>query len=127
MDDIIIHAETAEQCLEKMKLVFNTAGAFGLKIKWRKCHFLQKIYFLGHNIEVGDVWPGQEKTAAVSKFSMPKNVRAVQAFLGLTGFFRKFVLNYSQISRPLTGIKKCIVSFKRHLNYPSIDAKVNKK
>jgi len=113
MDDIIIHAETAEQCLEKMKLVFNTAGAFGLKIKWRKCHFLQKkIYFLGHNIEDGNVWPGQEKTAAVSKFSVPKNVRAVQAFLGLTGFFRKFVLNYSQIARPLTDLLRKDVFFR---------------
>ncbi|XP_070138637.1 uncharacterized protein [Drosophila bipectinata] len=74
MDDIIIHAETAEQCLQKMALVFKRAGAFGLKIKWRKCHFLQKrIYFLRHNIEDGNLWPGKEKTAAVSKFSVPKN------------------------------------------------------
>jgi len=94
MDDIIIHAETAEKCFEKMRLVFNTAGAIGLKIKWRTCHFLQKkIYFLRHNIEDGNVWPGQEKTAAVGKLSVPKNVGAVQAFLGLTGFFRKLVLN----------------------------------
>jgi len=72
----------------------------------------KKIYFLGHNIEDGNVWPRQEKTDAVSKFSVPKNFRAVQAFLGLTGFFRKFVLNYSQIARPLTDLLRKDVFFK---------------
>lgn len=96
MDDLIIHGATAEGCLEKMPRVFEKAGAFGLRIKRRKCHFLKtKIYFLGHNMENGCTSPGREKTVAVSRFPVPKNVRAAQAFLGLTGFFRKFVINYS--------------------------------
>lgn len=51
MDNIIIHADTAENFLEKMALVLDALGTFGLKIKWRKCHFLQtRIYFLGRSI-----------------------------------------------------------------------------
>jgi len=52
--------------------------------------------------------PGQEKTAAVRKFSVPKNVRAVQEFLGLTEHFRKFLLNYSPIALPLTDLRKYV-------------------
>jgi len=76
--------ETAEQCLEKMKLVFNTAGALGLKIKWRKCHFLQKkIYFLGHNIEDGNVRKdscGQQIFGAEKRQSGSSVFRAVWIF-----------------------------------------------
>lgn len=105
MDDIIIHGRTADECLIRMEKVFGTAAANGLKIKWKKCHFLQtRIHFLGHIIEDGQIWPGKEKTNAVSKFPLPRNVKGLQSFLGLTGFFRKFIKNYAHIARPLTNL-----------------------
>ena len=54
MDDIIIYAETAEQCLEKLKFVLNTAAKYALNIKWSKCSFLKtRIDFLGYQVENG--------------------------------------------------------------------------
>lgn len=66
----------------------------------------RSVNFLGHYIENGTVSPGMEKTKAVREFKTPSNVKAVQAFLGLTGFFRKFIKSYSIIARPLTDLLK---------------------
>lgn len=107
MDDIIVYAATPEECMEKTEMVLKRAAEFGLKIKWKKCNFMQRrIHFLGHIIEGGQICPGKEKTSAVNSFGTPQNVKAVQGFLGLTGFFRKFIPGYAQIARPLTDLLK---------------------
>ena len=105
MDDLIVYAESEEKCLLKTKRVLLTAAAHGLAVNWKKCKFMQSsVFFLGHYVENGTISPSPEKISAVTKFSVPRNVKAVQAFLGLTGFFRKFVKNYAQIARPLTNL-----------------------
>lgn len=56
MDDIIIYADDAEECMLKTKEVLEMAAAYDLKIKWKKCSFLQqRIHFLGHVIENGKI------------------------------------------------------------------------
>lgn len=113
MDDIVIHGKTDSECFEKTALVLKTAAENGLRVKWKKCHFIQQsISFLGHHVKNGTVSPGVEKISAVKNFREPKNVKAVQAFLGLTGYFRKFIQDYSQIARPLTDLLKKDVPFK---------------
>lgn len=67
---------------------------------------------MGHAVQDGKIWPGKEKTVTVKQFAVPKNVKAVQSFLGLTGFFRKFVKDYSIIARPLTNLLKKDATFK---------------
>lgn len=112
MDDIIVHGVTAEECLEKMKKVFEKLVEYGLHIKWKKCQFLQtSISFLGHFVENGTISPGQEKVVAITKFKEPSDVKAVQSFLGLTGFFRKFVKQYSVVAKPLTDLLRKDVKF----------------
>lgn len=107
MDDIVIFAETPECCLTKLELVLETAARFNLKIKWSKCSFLQtKIDFLGHTVEGGMIWPGKEKTKAIEKFPQPVNIKDVQSFLGITGYFRRFIQGYAYIARPLTNLLK---------------------
>ncbi|XP_058128665.1 uncharacterized protein LOC131292920 [Anopheles ziemanni] len=105
MEDLIVYAKTAAECLWKTEQVLMTAAEHGLAVKWKKCKFMQSlVHFLGHYVEVGMISPSAEKINAVTKFSVPKNVKAVQAFLGLTGFFRKFVKNYAHFARPLTNL-----------------------
>lgn len=107
MDDIVIYDKTPEGCLNKLKIVLNTAARFNLKIKWSKCSFMQsKIDFLGHIVEGGMIWPGKEKTKAIDKFPQPKSIKDVQSFLGITGYFRRFIEGYAQIARPLTNLLK---------------------
>jgi len=117
MDDIVIHAETDNECLGKLKKVLDAAAEYGLKIKWKKCRFLQSsITFLGHQVGGGEIKPGPEKTKAIRKFPMPQNIKAVQSFLGFTGVFRKFIKNYSLIAKPLTNLLRKYVKFKMGLD-----------
>lgn len=79
----------------------------GLVIKWEKCDFLSKsTKFLGHVVENGSIKPSIEKISAVRNFPKPTNVKQVQSFLGLTGFFRKFVPNYAVYAKPLSDLTK---------------------
>ena len=113
MDDFIIPASDEEEAITKLEKVLETASAYGLEINFKKCHFLKKrIEFLGHVIEEGKVYPSADKTEAVRRFPEPTTTKQVQSFLGLTGFFRKFIQGYSKIAVPLTNLLKSDSKFK---------------
>lgn len=117
MDDIVIYGESEEVCFEKLKMVLDVAARFNLKFKWSKCAFMKtKIDFLGHTIQNGSIWPGKLKTRAVAHFPMPKTIKDVQSFIGLTGYFRKFIPNYAHIARPLKNLFKKESIFKMEAN-----------
>lgn len=112
MDDLIVLSEDEKDGLENLKIVLTTASQAGLTINWSKCHFLQrKVEFLGHVVENGTIRPSERKTKAVICFPEPRNIRQIQAFLGLTGYFRKFVRGYSAIARPLSNLLRANVKF----------------
>ena len=112
MDDIVILAEDDERALQNLETVLMTAAENGLRIKWKKCQFMcSRINYLGYEIENGSLKPSAEKTIAVSRFPEPKNVRNIQEFLGLTGYFRKFISNYSIIARALTDLLRADTNF----------------
>ncbi|XP_043498670.1 uncharacterized protein LOC122521973 [Polistes fuscatus] len=99
---------------EFLKVPFGlyTASQAGLQINWKKCSFLQsRVEFLGHIIENGRIRPSERKTEAVKNFPTPTNIRQVQSFLGLSGYFRKFIPHYSLIARPLTDLLKLDAKF----------------
>lgn len=105
MDDIIIPSQTEEDGLQKLKVVLQVASEYGLNIKWKKCELLRrKIEFLGYEIEMGKVRSAVSKTIDVKKFKQPTTVKQVERFLGLTGYFRKFVENYALIAKPLNDL-----------------------
>lgn len=113
MDDIIIPAADCENALRNLQRVLSVASQTGLEINWKKCSFLQRrVEFLGHVIENGCVHPSPQKTEAVQKFPKPENLRQVQSFLGLTGYFRKFIPGYSLIARPLTNLLRANTKFR---------------
>ncbi|GBN43865.1 Transposon Tf2-9 polyprotein [Araneus ventricosus] len=105
MDDFIIPARDEIQGLEKLKRVLRVASEYGLEINFKKCQFLKrKIEFLGYVIEEGTIRPSPPKTTAVQNVPQPKNVKQMQSFLGLTGYFKKFVPGYSKIAKPLSDM-----------------------
>jgi len=74
---------------------------------FKKCHFLKtKIEYLGHIIENQKISPSPSKTQAVTSFPIPINLKQLQSFLGLVGYFRKFIANFSQIAKPLSDMTK---------------------
>lgn len=112
LDDVLLPSVTVEDNLAKLRAVFRIAAESGMLINWEKCEFLKKkITFLGYVIERGTIKPSDEKTLAIRNFPQPTNVRTVQSFLGLTGYFRKFIPRYGTTARPLSELLRKDVKF----------------
>lgn len=113
IDDVFILAENEEQGLERLADVLKTAEEYGLQINWKKCHFLEEqIDYLGHHISRNRISPSSDKVKAVKQFPIPTSVKRVQSFLGLAGYFRKFIPGFSRIAKPLSDLTKSGVVFK---------------
>ncbi|GFT29073.1 retrovirus-related Pol polyprotein from transposon 297 [Trichonephila clavipes] len=107
LDDLVIPAKNEQEGLEKLKIIFEVAKKYGLEIKFKKCQFLKKkIEFLGHIVESGTIKPSPTKTLAVRKFPEPTTIKQVKSFLGLTGYFRKYIKDYSKIAKPLSDLTR---------------------
>lgn len=105
MDDLIIPSDDIESGIKNLKRVLVAASKASLIINWKKCCFLQTtVEFLGHVISNGRVRPSDRKTEAVRRFPYPTSAKQVQSFLGLSGYFRKFIPGYSTIARPLSNL-----------------------
>lgn len=112
MDDLIVLSINEDEGLKNLRIVLDTASCAGLVINWKKCCFLYRaVEFLGHVVEGGTIRLSAEKTKAVICFPEPENTRQVQSFLGLRGYFRKFVPGYSAIARPLSNLLKADAKF----------------
>lgn len=112
MNDLIVPSTSCEKALEGLRIVLDVASQYGLVINWEKCSFMQtRVEYLGHIVENSSIRPTELKTVAVSKFPAPTNVRSVQSFLDLTGYFRKYIPQYSLIARPLTDLLKANTIF----------------
>lgn len=102
LDDIIIPSVDVEQGLERLKNFLTALSTTGFTLRTSKCNFLAKqITFLGHNVNGDGITPGEQKILAIKEFPPPRNIHELRRFLGLTGFFRKFIENFAEISRPL--------------------------
>lgn len=105
MDDVVVPGKDVQDGLMKLKMVMEVAQVYGLDIKFSKCQFLKrKIEFLGHVIEEGTVAPTPRKAAAVQFYPEPKTLAEVHSFLGLSGYFRKFIPNYAKVAKPLSDL-----------------------
>jgi hypothetical protein len=83
-----------------------------LYAKFSKCEFwLSEVKFLGHVISQGGVAVDQSKVEAVQNWTRPKNVSEVRSFLGLAGYYRRFIMKFSQIALPLTRLTRKDVPF----------------
>ncbi|GBM77993.1 Retrovirus-related Pol polyprotein from transposon 297 [Araneus ventricosus] len=113
LDDIIILSSSFEEGIERIERVLSIASEYGLEINFNKSHFLKKrIEFLGHVVEDGKIFPSTLKTKAALNFPEPANLKQIHSFLGLTGYFRKFIPKYSTIARPLSDLLKKDRKFK---------------
>ncbi|GFT44970.1 retrovirus-related Pol polyprotein from transposon 297 [Trichonephila clavipes] len=105
MNDIVILAKNESEAIDKLKKVLQVSSDYGLEINFDKCQFLhRKIEFLGHIIENNKLFPSPSKTKSVVNYPEPKTTKEVQRFLGLTGYFRKFIPAYSVIAKPLSDL-----------------------
>ncbi|CAM4570062.1 unnamed protein product [Lepidochelys kempii] len=93
--------------LEHLQKVFKRIREAGLTVKPEKCQIgLNKVTYLGHQVGQGTINPVQAKVDAIQKWSVPKSKKQVKSFLGLAGYYRRFVPQHSQIAAPLTDLTK---------------------
>ena len=107
LDDVVIFSLTWEEHLKHLAEVFSRLNEAGLTVKPQKCQFAQQEdHYLGHIIGGGKVCPDPAKIASVKDYPKPQTRKDVRAFLGLTGYYRRFVPSYSTIAAPLTDLTK---------------------
>ena len=103
LDDIIIFSRTAEEHLSHMKQVFEKLRNTQLLMKLSKCHFFTKeIQYLRHILSTKGIRPLQSKIQAINNMHPPKTAKQVCTFLGLVGYYRKFIKNFAKMAKPLT-------------------------
>ena len=96
LDDIIIFSKTEEEHLQHLEEIFVRLRKFGLKMKHEKCSFFKKhIQYLGHLVS---------EKESIRKMPAPRTAKEMKQFLGLKGYYRKFVPCFADISRPLTKL-----------------------
>ena len=107
IDDILIYSATVEEHEELVKWVLGRLREEAYYANPEKCEFFQhEISFLGHVISEEGISVQQHKVKAVHEWPRPETKKQVKGFLGLTGYYRKFVLDYSRIALPLTELTK---------------------
>lgn len=107
LDDIIIHSSSLEQHCYDLQAVFDRLRDVGLTINIKKCQFFRtSLKFLGHVVSVAGVKVDEEKTQAVQAFPPPRNLKELQRYFGIAGWYYRFVPNFSQIAEPLNGSKR---------------------
>ena len=107
LDDIIIFSEDLESHLKTLGEVLECFERAGLKIKFGKCQFLQKeLDYLGHKINEHGIMMQGGKIKAMLEYPAPNNIKALRRFLGMIGYYRPFIQNFSTIAHPLTELLK---------------------
>ena len=103
LDDIVIFSRTVEEHLDHIRQVFEKLRSTHLSMNLSKCHFFMKeIQYLGQILSTKGIRPLPSKMQAIKNMHPPKMPKQVCAFLGLMGYYRKFIRNFAKIAKPLT-------------------------
>lgn len=107
MDDILLSSKSVDDAFVLLEKVLVELRKAGMTLNLEKCDFLTtETTYLGHRITKDGVAPGDRNVESIKKFDVPKSFKKVRRFLGLTGFFRKYVKDYAIISAPLRKLLK---------------------
>ena len=112
LDDILAGNQNYQQHLSGLREVFERIRDSKMLLKAEKCKiFCEQITYLGHILSINGIATCPKKVEAIEKMMPPKNVKGVKSFLGLSGFYRRFIHNYAQICEPLSRMTRNNASF----------------
>ena len=105
LDDVIVFGKTLTEHNDRLKTVLTRFRDNNLRVKLAKCVFASpQVTYLGHCISQQGVSPDPTKLTAVAEIPLPSNIKEVRTFLGLTGYYRRFIPNYATVAQPLTKL-----------------------
>ena len=107
LDDVVIHSNDWEEHLTHIRSILQRLREAGLTVKPRKCQLaMGKCSYLGHIVGDGIIQPEKSKLEAVKNYPTPTTKKRVRAFLGLTGYYRKFIPAYANLAVTLTDLTR---------------------
>ncbi|WVZ49025.1 hypothetical protein U9M48_000407 [Paspalum notatum var. saurae] len=112
IDDILIYSKTEEEHGEHLRLVLQKLREHKLYAKFSKCDFwIEEVKFLGHVISNGGIAVDQSKVSEVQNWKIPEDVKGIRSFLGLAGYYRRFIEGFSKIAKPMTALLQKNIKF----------------
>ncbi|WVZ49544.1 hypothetical protein U9M48_000891 [Paspalum notatum var. saurae] len=107
IDDILIYSKSEEEHKEHLRIVLNRLREHKLYAKFSKCAFwLKEVSFLGHILSEKGVAVDPSKVKDVLNWKQPETVTEIQSFLGLVGYYRRFIKDFSKTAKPMTSLTK---------------------
>ncbi|GJT92328.1 putative reverse transcriptase domain-containing protein, partial [Tanacetum coccineum] len=107
IDDILVFSKSKEEHEEHLRTVLQILRQEKLYAKFSKCEFwLSKVAFLGHIVSAEGITMDPAKVEAITKWPRPTSVTEVRSFLGLAGYYRRFVEGFSRLALPLTKLMR---------------------
>ena len=112
MDDILIYSQSEREHGDPLQVVLRLLRDHHLYAKLSKCEFwLTKVRFLGHMVSTSGVSVDPEKVKVVMSWERPKSVFEIRSFLGLVGYYRRFIENFSRLAVPMKKLTRNEVKF----------------
>jgi hypothetical protein len=106
-DDLLVYSHSIQDHYIHLRLIFQAIRDNHLFLNKSKCHFaLPKVEYLGHFITQEGVSTDPVKIKAVSSWPIPQNLKQLRGFLGLAGYYRRFVKDFGKLAKPLTDLLK---------------------
>jgi len=116
LDDIIVYSANILEHLERLEQVFQRLRQHGLKLKASKCHFFKReVRYLGHVVSADGIQTDPDKISSVRDFEVPTTVKKLKSFLGLAGYYRRFITGFRKIATPLHTLAKQFTAHQRKL------------
>ena len=124
MDDFSVFGASLDSCLSNLGLVLQRCVETNLVLNWEKCHFMVKEgIVLGHRVSSQGLEVDRAKISTIEKLPPPTNVKTIRSFLGHAGFYRRFIKDFSKITKPLCNLLEkdtvflfddaCLTAFER--------------
>ena len=112
LDDVLIHSQDIETHLQHIRIFFQRLREADLKLKNSKCNYFKThVQYLGHLVSGKGIRPLPEKLDSIKKMPAPTTPKEIKQFLGLVGYYRKFIPRFADIARPMTNLTKQDIPF----------------
>lgn len=107
IDDIIVFGRSEEETLNNVDTIFGRLEEANLKVNIDKTHFMQtEVEFLGYIVSSEGIKPDPKKVTAIKNLLPPTNLKELKGFLGMTSYYRRFIMDYAKVAKPLTNLTR---------------------